>query len=103
MAARSSIIGVAVLFAALAFGGALLLDVGGLQSRLFAEGPPERPPVAAKLPEKSPAMVRQIGPVQSVGATGNLSNATVRRNKLIDPNITGGISVLASDLGTPGV
>jgi ABC-type antimicrobial peptide transport system permease subunit len=57
----------------------------------------------AELPEKSAGMVRQIAPVQTVGATGSIGSASVRRNKLIDPNVTSGISVVASDLGTPGV
>jgi thioredoxin family protein len=51
---RSSI-GALVLLGALAFGAALVLDVGGLQSRLFAEGPEKRPPPLARLPPLPPA------------------------------------------------
>ncbi len=53
----------------------------------------------AELPEQAPAMVRRIGPVRQVGSTGNLSSVTVRRNRFIDPLVTGGIQVQAADLG----
>jgi len=69
--ARSSI-GVVVLLAALGFGAALVLDVGGLQSRLFAEGPERSPPPVAKLP--SPALADKpaapITPAWFLGASG---------------------------------
>jgi hypothetical protein len=68
--ARAS--GVIVLLLALAFGAALLLDLGGLQAKLFTEGPPERPAVAAKLPGK-PAENPPPGPITPVwyiGANG---------------------------------
>src|SRR4029434_5202956 len=58
----------------------------------------------AKLPKESLGMLRRIGPVQRVAATGN-TDATVRRSDLIPEAETGGISVLAADpelLGTLG-
>ena len=59
---------------------------------------------AAKLPEEAPGMVRRVGPVQRVAATGP-TEASVRRSDLIPEAETGGISVLAADpelLGTLG-
>jgi putative ABC transport system permease protein len=58
----------------------------------------------AKLPMESPGMLRRVGPVERVAATGN-TDATVRRSDLIPEVETGGISVLAADpelLGTLG-
>ncbi|HJW62149.1 MAG TPA: ABC transporter permease, partial [Actinomycetes bacterium] len=58
----------------------------------------------AKLPKESPGMLRRVGPVEQVAATGN-TDATVRRSDLIPEVETGGISVLAADpalLGTLG-
>ncbi|SFN52693.1 putative ABC transport system permease protein [Actinomadura madurae] len=56
----------------------------------------------AELPETAPEMVRRIGPVTAVGATG----ATVRRTDRIPDEVTQGISVQAATtdlLGTLGV
>jgi ABC-type lipoprotein release transport system permease subunit len=50
----------------------------------------------AKLPEESPGMLRRVGPVEQVAATGN-TDASVRRSDLIPAAETGGISVLAAD------
>jgi putative ABC transport system permease protein len=58
----------------------------------------------AKLPEEARGMLRRVGPVERVAATGNV-DATVRRSDLIPEAETGGISVLAADpelLGTLG-
>jgi putative ABC transport system permease protein len=58
----------------------------------------------AKLPQASPGMLRRIGPVERVAATGP-TDAAVRRSDLIPEAETGGISVLAADpelLGTLG-
>jgi hypothetical protein len=68
--ARAS--GVIVLFLALAFGAALLLDLGGLQTKLFTEGPSQRPVVTAKLPERPPekAPSGPLTPAWFVGANG---------------------------------
>jgi putative ABC transport system permease protein len=49
----------------------------------------------AKLPETSVAMVRRIGPVRTVAATGTAA-ATVRRTDRIPEEITGGIAVQAA-------
>ncbi|MGH3238978.1 MAG: ABC transporter permease [Spirillospora sp.] len=48
----------------------------------------------ATLPESAPEMVRRIGPVTAVGATGAL-DATVRRTDKIPDEVTQGISVQA--------
>jgi ABC-type lipoprotein release transport system permease subunit len=58
----------------------------------------------AKLPSESLGMLRRVGPVRRVAATGN-TGASVRRSDLIPEEETGGISVLAADpelLGTLG-
>lgn len=69
-----SFIGVAVLLLALGFGVALVMDVGGLQSKLFNEGPPEKkPPAVAKLPAPADKPEPPPGPVTPawfVGANG---------------------------------
>ena len=50
----------------------------------------------AKLPSESLGMIRRVGPVEQVAATGS-TGATVRRSDLIPQAETGGISVLAAD------
>ncbi|HEV3014552.1 MAG TPA: ABC transporter permease [Actinomycetota bacterium] len=58
----------------------------------------------AKLPKESIGMLRRVGPVERVAATGN-TGASVRRSDRIPEAETGGISVLAADpelLGTLG-
>jgi putative ABC transport system permease protein len=50
----------------------------------------------AKLPKAAPGMIRRIGPVERVAATG-VVDATVRRTDKIPAAETGGISVLAAD------
>ncbi|GAA1802557.1 ABC transporter permease [Actinomadura chokoriensis] len=60
---------------------------------------------AAELPETAPEMVRRIGPVTAVGATGAV-DATVRRTDKIPAEVTQGIAVQAATtelLGTLGV
>ena len=52
----------------------------------------------ATLPEESLGMLRRVGPVEQVAATGNV-DATVRRSDKIPEAETGGISVLAADPG----
>jgi putative ABC transport system permease protein len=56
---------------------------------------------AATLPSAAPAMLRRIGPVQSVTALEQV-NATVRRSDRVPAAETNGISVYASDDGTLG-
>ena len=65
-------IGALVLIAALAFGAALVLDIGGLQSRLFAEGPERPPPPSPKLPAPAaaPKPVAPITPAWFIGSSG---------------------------------
>ncbi|TMA19689.1 MAG: hypothetical protein E6J88_18125, partial [Deltaproteobacteria bacterium] len=65
-------IGPWVLVAAIVFGAALVFDVGGLQSRLFAEGPERQRELA---PPKLPAPEVQkpaapITPAWYLGASG---------------------------------
>ena len=65
-------IGAWVLLAAIVFGAALVFDVGGLQSRLFAEGPERKREIA---PPKLPAPevqkpVAPITPAWYLGASG---------------------------------
>ena len=67
--------------------GTNLLQVEAGQSR-FGE--------ATELPASAPDMIRRIGPVESAAATRNVA-ATVRRTDLIDPAVTGGISVIATE------
>src|ERR1700676_3840365 len=70
--ARGSI-GVVALLAALVCGGALVIDPGGLQSRLFASGSEQAPaPPVAKLPAPPPAQKPSapITPAWYLGATG---------------------------------
>ncbi|WP_433226474.1 ABC transporter permease [Actinomadura formosensis] len=49
----------------------------------------------AELPESAPQMVRRIGPVTAVGATGSVE-ATVRRTDKIPDEVTQGIAVQAA-------
>lgn len=58
---------------------------------------------ATELPLTAPAMIRRIGGVESASATRTVDGAAVRRNDLIGSEVTGGISVLATEpslLGT---
>ncbi|SNT51946.1 putative ABC transport system permease protein [Actinomadura meyerae] len=55
----------------------------------------------AELPESAPEMVRRIGPVTSVGATGSV-DATVRRTDRIPAEVTQGIAVQAATTGLLG-
>ena len=52
---------------------------------------------AATLPLEAPAMIRRLGPVESVATVGAV-DATVRRTDLIPEGETGGITVVAADL-----
>ncbi|QKW37557.1 ABC transporter permease [Actinomadura sp. NAK00032] len=55
----------------------------------------------AQLPESAPEMVRRIGPVTEVGATGSV-DATVRRTDKIPAEVTQGIAVQAATTGLLG-
>ncbi|MFB4308955.1 ABC transporter permease [Actinomadura sp. GTD37] len=55
----------------------------------------------AELPESAPEMVRRIGPVTAVGATGTV-DATVRRTDKIPEEVTQGIAVQAATTGLLG-
>ena len=65
-ASRSSgVLGLLALLSALGFGAALLLDLGGLQGKLFTEGPlePKPLPAAALLPPPATPTPAPAGPV----------------------------------------
>jgi putative ABC transport system permease protein len=51
----------------------------------------------SQLPESAAAMLGRVGGVERVASVRNLSGVTVRRNDLIDPVETGGITVSAAD------
>jgi putative ABC transport system permease protein len=51
----------------------------------------------AQLPESATAMLGRVDGVQRVAAVRNLGGVTVRRNDLVDPVETGGITVAAAD------
>lgn len=53
------------------------------------------------LPETAPAMIRRVGPVQSVAAVGRLPRATVYRNEYIPTALSGSIAVYAATQGLP--
>jgi putative ABC transport system permease protein len=55
----------------------------------------------AELPEAAGPMIRRANGVEATAATKILEGATVRRNDLIDPAQTGGISVTAADPSLP--
>lgn len=68
-----SSLGALILVAAIAFGAALAFDFGGLQSKLFADGPEqERALPAAKLPDKPPPPKPSapLTPAWFLGASG---------------------------------
>ncbi|MDX3232787.1 ABC transporter permease [Streptomyces sp. ME19-01-6] len=52
---------------------------------------------SARLPEEAPAMIRRIGPVRQVAATGAVEDAKVYRNEYIPSGRTGSIEVLAAE------
>src|SRR4051812_24407230 len=52
----------------------------------------------ATLPDESVAMIKRIGPVQSVTATGTLSDTYVYRTDRIPVTQSGGMSVVAAKL-----
>jgi putative ABC transport system permease protein len=55
----------------------------------------------AELPAESVGMIRRIGPVMTVSATGRLGNAKVYRNDRIPSGQSGGMSVQAASLDLP--
>ena len=82
-------LGAVIFLAAAAFGVALVLDAGGLQSRLFADGPDRQREIPApKLP--APSSQKPSGPITPawyVGANGyegaELERQSARANMLI--------------------
>jgi putative ABC transport system permease protein len=55
----------------------------------------------AELPEPAGAMIRRADGVEATAATKTIADVTVRRNHLIDPELTGGIAVTAADPSLP--
>jgi putative ABC transport system permease protein len=55
----------------------------------------------AELPESAGAMIRRANGVEATAATKAIADVTVRRNDLIDPAQTGGITVTAADPSLP--
>jgi putative ABC transport system permease protein len=53
------------------------------------------------LPDSAGAMIGRANGVQATAATKTIADATVRRNDLIDPALTGGIAVVAADPSLP--
>jgi putative ABC transport system permease protein len=51
----------------------------------------------AELPESAASMIGRVGGVERVASVRTLDDLTVRRNDLVDPVETGGISVAAAD------
>jgi len=56
----------------------------------------------AQLPRESVGMANRIGPVLGVSATSRVTGARVYRNDRIDPDRSGGITVLAAHTDLPG-
>ncbi|WP_420035551.1 ABC transporter permease [Streptomyces sp. cg28] len=50
-----------------------------------------------RLPQEAPAMIRRIGPVRQVAATGDVKGAAVYRNEHVPVGRTGSIQVAAAD------
>ncbi|WP_028721544.1 ABC transporter permease [Patulibacter americanus] len=74
--------------------------LAALGTNLLTVGPGENlggPPV--RLPADAAARVARIPGVRAAAATGRLTEAKVYRNRMVDPGLTGGIAVQASDLG----
>ena len=74
----------------------LLAQLDRLGTNLLRVTPGETFGAEAKLPKEAPGMLRRVGPVERVAATGG-TDATVRRSDRIPEAETGGISVLAAD------
>jgi putative ABC transport system permease protein len=53
------------------------------------------------LPDTAAAMIRRVGGVEATAATKVVDSATVRRNKLIPAEETGGIAVMAAESSVP--
>lgn len=56
----------------------------------------------AELPETAGSMIGHVAGVQEAASLKTIQGPTVRRNDLIDPQVTGGISVAAADPSLPG-
>jgi putative ABC transport system permease protein len=78
---------------------AVLAQLDRLGTNLLTVSPGERLGGGqAFLPATAPGMIRRVGPVLRVSATGVVPGATVRRTDLIPTYQTGGIGVRATDL-----
>jgi putative ABC transport system permease protein len=73
--------------------------LAALGTNLLTVGPGEDLGGApARLPADAAARVARIPGVRAAAATGRLADAKVYRNRMVDPGLSGGIAVLASDL-----
>ena len=72
------------------------LDALGPNRLQVAPGNSFTPGSTPALADNALAMIRRIGPVTNASGITNVT-ATVLRNNLVDPNLTGGISVNATD------
>ncbi len=87
----SNAIGLAILGFAILAGAAIVLDVGGVQQKLFVDSGPQRQAVTAKLPEPKPAEPRpgppaEITPAWFVNSNG-LDGAELERQATRAPMV----------------
>ncbi|MEU5613440.1 ABC transporter permease [Streptomyces sparsogenes] len=68
-----------------------------LGTNLLRVSPSQSMGQTARLPEESTAMIRRIGPVRQVAATGAVGDAKVYRNEHMPSGRTGSIEVLAAE------
>lgn len=68
-----------------------------LGTNLLRVSPSQSMGQTARLPEDSTAMIRRIGPVRQVAATGAVGDAKVYRNEHMPSGRTGSIEVLAAE------
>lgn len=78
---------------------ALLTKIGKLGNLLTVTSGQSLSGTQGHLSLTAVGMVARVGPVQSVTAVGTITGATVFRTDRIDPLLTGGIQVQATDLG----
>ncbi|MER6146257.1 ABC transporter permease [Streptomyces sparsogenes] len=68
-----------------------------LGTNLLRVSPSQSLGQSSRLPEESTAMIRRIGPVRQVAATGAVGDAKVYRNEHMPSGRTGSIEVLAAE------
>ncbi|MEU4091067.1 ABC transporter permease [Streptomyces sp. NPDC026673] len=82
---------------------ALDRELAALGTNLLTVGPGKDHGTGQRvaLPETAPAMIRRVGPVQSVAAVARLPRANVYRNEHIPTALSGSIAVYAATQGLP--